>query len=65
MMYACRYYGTGYFIFAQLENERGWEPIIEVEDEIQGQEYIAWLTEKNFIAEQLKQVANDNIAEFH
>jgi len=61
---SCQFYGTGYFIFAKTGDDNAWEAIIEVDDERQGQEMIAWLRVQTFIASQLMQVANDNVPEF-
>lgn len=60
MMYSCRYYAVGFFIFAKLYNLGAWEPIWEVEDEQHGKEFILWLEQNPFVTQQLIEAANDN-----
>lgn len=60
MMYCCKYYGVGFFVFARMYDAGHWEPIIEVDDERQGLEMIRWLTLNYFVALQLLKFANDN-----
>ena len=60
MIYSCKYYSVGFFIFVRLPHSEAWEPILEVDDLIQGREFILWLENNPFVARQLLEVSNDN-----
>lgn len=63
--YSCKYYSVGYFVFLESNtpdpaNKFFMEPIMEVEDEAQGLDFINWLNSNHFVAQQIANIANDN-----
>lgn len=65
MIYSCHYYSVGFFVFAKLHHSGTWEPVLEVDNELQGRDFIFWLENNPFITKQLLEVANDNTGAMH
>lgn len=66
LKYFCKYYDVGFFVFVEFNDYNSVkptsiEPIIEVSDEIQGKEFIYWLSHNNFVTYQITNVSNDNL----
>lgn len=58
--YTCNYYSVGYFVFAESLNTGLIEPLIEVDNEMQGKEFISWFSKNSFVMHQILNTANDN-----
>lgn len=61
MPLCCRYYSVAYFVCAQSPGGRGWEPLMEVDDQSAGEELISWLSAFPLGIHQFLSVANDNV----